>query len=47
MLKMPHPYPQLANGMTIHNSMEDFYLDSEKVLEEESIKSTQPLDGKL
>ena len=39
MLKMPHPYPQLANRVTIHNSWEEFHLDTEKVFEKESIKN--------
>ena len=41
MLKMPHPYPELAERMTIHDSWEEFDLDTEKVFEKESIKITQ------
>ena len=41
MLKMPHPYPELAERMTIHDSWEMFDLDTEKVFEKESMKITQ------
>ena len=41
MLKMSHPYPELAERMTIHDSWEEFDLDTVKVFEKESIKITQ------
>ena len=43
MLKMPHPYPELAERMTIHDSWEMFDLDTEKVFEKESIEITQKI----